>query len=410
MEPEPTGTETDPTVPTTTPTVPVDPPEPVNNDEVYDPDVVQVFELELPPEAIEALSQRTQFDDPANDIYVHGTLTYGDVVLQDVGVRFKGEGSFRPLDEKSAWKLKLDEFVPDQNLLGLKRLTFNNMVEDPSFLAERMAFHVYRALNLPAPRCNSAVLTVNGENYGIYANIEAEDKTFLRRWFADDGANLYEEGQSDFVSGAETSFDLQTNETANDRSDLIALIAAVESVGDGAAWSELDAVLDTEHFLRFTAAEAAVNQWDMYAYTRFYPNNFRIYSDPSAGFTFLPWGMDLSMKPFRDSGKPHIRIYELARSGDFDGGQIIAGLIYQHCLQDSVCIETFSAAVSEVADVYESLNMEALAEQYYEQIRPHVEADPRKEYSMQQFEAGYEALLSTVRERPDAMRTDVAER
>jgi hypothetical protein len=64
-------------------------------------------------------------------------------------------------------------------------------------------------------------LYVNGQAYGLYANVEAEDKTFLRRWFTSDDGNLYEEGQTDFVSGAEQTFDLETNETANDRSDLI---------------------------------------------------------------------------------------------------------------------------------------------------------------------------------------------
>jgi spore coat protein CotH len=372
--------------------------------------VVQTFELELPEESLQALRERTRFDDPANEVYVQGTLRHGDTVLESVGVRFKGEGSFRPLDGKSAWKIKLDEFVPEQHLGGLKRLTFNNMVEDPSFLAERLAYHVYRALDLPAPRCNAALVLVNGESYGLYANIEAEDKPFLRRWFDEDGGNLYEEGQSDFVPGAETTFSLQTNEEANDRSDLVALIDAAESVASGASWSDLDGVLNTDHFLRFTAAEAAVNQWDMYAYTRFYPNNFRLYADPALGLTFLPWGMDMSMKPFRDSGKPHVRIFELARQGDYDGGQVIAGRIYRLCLEDPVCIEEYSAAVSDVADAYEALDLEALAQRYYEQILPLVEDDPRKEYSMQDFETGYQSLLSTIRERPEAMRADLAER
>ena len=100
------------------------------------------------------------------------------------------------------------------------RLTLNNMVEDPSFLAERLAFHFFRAAELPAPRCNHALVYVNGTFFGLYANVEAEDKPFLRRWFGSDAGNLYEEGQVDFEPGTETAFDLETNETANDRSDL----------------------------------------------------------------------------------------------------------------------------------------------------------------------------------------------
>src|SRR5262249_13624676 len=151
-------------------------------------------------------------------------------------------------------------------------LTLNNMVEDPSFLAERLAYDVFRSLGLPAPRCNSALVYVNGQFYGVYANVEAVDKPFLRRWFPDDGGNLYEEGQRDFVAGAEGAFDLETNETANDRSDLRGLIDALARASGENLLSALAPHLDVPRYLQFTAAEAAVNQWDMYAYTVFYPN------------------------------------------------------------------------------------------------------------------------------------------
>ena len=109
------------------------------------------------------------------------------------------------------------------------------LVDDPAvareLAREPIAGH-HELAGLPAPRCNSALVYVNGEFYGVYANVEAEDKTFLSRWFASNDGNLYEEGQVDFVPGAEVEFDLETNETANDRTDLMQLIAAVDSASD----------------------------------------------------------------------------------------------------------------------------------------------------------------------------------
>src|SRR5688572_12368464 len=69
---------------------------------LFDPGVVPTFEIELDAAAIEALDA-----DP--DTYARGTLRYGDVVLTDVGVRLKGEYTFRPLGQKASFKLKLDE-------------------------------------------------------------------------------------------------------------------------------------------------------------------------------------------------------------------------------------------------------------------------------------------------------------
>jgi hypothetical protein len=369
--------------------------------EIYDEATLPRFDITLPESSIAALRADSE-------TYVAADLRYGDELVSNIGIRIKGEGSFRTLDEKTAFKLKLDELVPMQTFRGLRRMTFNNMVEDPSFLAERLAYAVFRAADLPAPRCNSALIYVNDQFYGVYANVEAEDKTFLRRWFADEDGNLYEEGQEDFTPGAELAFDLETNELENDRSDLRAMIEAFQSATPASFLSAMSAVLDTEHFLRFTAAEALVNQWDMYGYTVFYPNNFRLYHDPtSSKFVFLPWGMDMSMKPYRDSGKPHIAIYELARRYDSPRGQVTAGLMLQRCLESEPCTAEYTAAVRELLVIYEDADLEAKAAAYYEQIKPHVALDERREYSDEQFEAGYDALVTTIRTRGDAIRADI---
>ncbi|MDQ2642435.1 MAG: CotH kinase family protein [Myxococcota bacterium] len=342
------------------------------------------------------------------EVYVEGALGYGTETVARIGVRIKGEGSRRTLRQKAAFKLKFDEFVDRQSFRGLRRMTLNNLVEDPSFLAERLSYRVFRAAGLPAPRCNNALLYVNGEYWGVYANVEAEDKTFLRRWFNDDSGNLYEEGQTDFVPGAEALFDLETNETRNDRSDLAGLIAAFQDAEPETFLEDLGTALDTEHFLRFTAAELLVNQWDMYAYTMFYPNNFRLYSDPESGrFVFLPWGMDMSMKPFRDSGRKHLHPFEIARQGDRRNTQVSAGLMFQRCLESEDCKGRYAEAVLELVEVYENADLEAAAERHYEQIRAHVESDPRSEYEPEEFEQGYAALLSTIRERAAAVRANL---
>ncbi|MFZ5890516.1 MAG: CotH kinase family protein [Myxococcota bacterium] len=376
--------------------------------ELYAPERLPRFDIELPAESVAALDALTSWADPKTDEYVPATLRYGDEVIENVGLRIKGESSFRKLDKKSAFKIKFDAFVPKQSFRGLRRLTLNNMSEDPSFMAERLAYELFRAANLPAPRANNALVYVNGEFYGVYANIEAEDKTFLARWFESNDGNLYEEGGKDFVPGAETAFDLETNETLNDRSGLVALIAGVQSADATNFSQSVGEKLRLSHFLRFTAAEAAVNQWDMYAYTMFFPNNFRIYEDPVDGrFVFLPWGMDMAMKPFRDSGRPHIPVFGIARQGDRDNGKITAGLVFRKCLENAECKSAYAQAVAEMADIYEQADLSQRAGAYYAQIREHVYLDPRKEYTNAAFESAYQSVLTTIEERPEKLRADL---
>jgi hypothetical protein len=370
--------------------------------ELFDEEALPRFEITLSESSIAMLRAD-------GESYVRGELRYGGETVSNIGVRIKGSATRRTLDEKPAFKLKLDEYVPDQSFRGLRRLTLNNLVEDPSFIAERLAYALFRAAGLPAPRCNNALVFVNGEPYGVYANVESEDKTFLRRWFADEDGNLYEVGGSDFVAGAESSFELETNETQNDRSDLRALIAALANTSAGSFLADMEPVLDLPHFLRFTAAEAAVNQWDMYAYTAFYPNNFRLYRDPGTQrFVLLPWGMDLSMKPFLETGRPHIAIYELARERDQPDGPVTAGLLFQRCLESETCRAQYSDAVREIVAVYDSLELESKAQRYHAQIAEHVLVDPRAPYDAEQHEAAYQKVLATIRERPGAIRAELA--
>jgi hypothetical protein len=374
--------------------------------ELYDPDTLPRFDIELSDASISALNA-----DP--DTYVTGTLRYQGESITNIGIRIKGEATKRSLDKKAAFKIKFDEFVSQQQFHGLRRLTLNNLVEDPSFLAERLAFHMFRAAKLPAPRANSALVYVNGEYFGVYANVETEDKTFLRRWFTSDAGNLYEEGESDFEFGHEMYFDLETNEEKNDRSDLTRLFRALIDAQPATYLQDIDRSLDTEHFLRFTAMEAAVDQWDMYAYTLFYPNNFRLYDDPSTGkFVFLPWGMDLSLKPFLYTGRPHISIFELSWYEDNPdhnaaNAHVSNGLIFKACLESASCKARYASVVREIATLFDQQKLDTLAEKYYAQIKSHVYEETRKEVTNEEFENAYQSLLTTIRTRTAAIRKDL---
>jgi hypothetical protein len=257
------------------------------------------------------------------------------------------------------------------------------------------------------PWANSAVLYVNGQYYGLYVNVESIDKAFLRRWFASDAGNLYEEGQQDFLPGKETTFELETNEMANDRSDLRALIAALGAARPDTLLADLAPALDVEHFLKFTAVEGLVNQWDMYGYTRFYPNNFHLYSDPQRKFVFLPWGLDMTWKPFHD-GAPHLPMLGIGHRAN-DARQVVtAGVVFQRCLASVPCRTRYLAIVREMVTLMEGAKLDAQAAAYREQVRPHQRMDQRKFHSDAQCEASYQTVVRTIRDRPARVRQDLA--
>lgn len=158
-----------------------------------------------------------------------------------------------------------------------------------------------------------------------------------------------------------------------------------------------------------------MNQWDMYSYTVFWANYFRLYRDPtSSKFHFIPWGHDLSMKPYRDSGKPYVRLFELSRQYDALDRKVSAGLLFRRCLESAPCIEAYRRAVEDVIVIYESLDLEARATAYYDQVKPYVYEDQRKRVccgpsslSNRDFEAAVASVMETIRGRVAALRDDL---
>jgi hypothetical protein len=211
-------------------------------------------------------------------------LTEGDQAFKDVGIRLKGHGSFRPVNEKPGLTVKFNRFNPDQKYRGLTKLQFNNTVHDPSYLREAVATQMFQEAGVPAPRVTHARLTLNGRDLGLYVVVEAANKVFLRRHFKDASGNLYEgflqdvDGQPEQDSGTNTS-----------RADLKALALAASEPHPERRLQAVGRFVDVDRFLTFVAMETLTARWDGYARNM---ANYRLYHDPRTDrMVFIPHGM-----------------------------------------------------------------------------------------------------------------------
>jgi hypothetical protein len=232
--------------------------------------------------------------------YVVANVTVEGERVEQVGVRKKGFlGSLD--DVKPSLKIKFDEYVANQHLSGLTRLTLNNGKQDPSYLDQCLGFQLFAQAGVPAPRCNFAEVSINGESLGIYVNVESVKKPFLGRHFDNIDGNLYEGTLSDFRDGWTATFERKTNKSnppgSEDTSDIDAVVDAL-ALGDAAMLAEIEQLIDVEEFFSFWAVETMVSHWDGYAGNN---NNFFLYGDPTTGkFAFMPWGVD---QLFGDGGE-----------------------------------------------------------------------------------------------------------
>lgn len=352
---------------------------------LFDPGSVVEIDLGLSPGEMDAL----ELD---RDEYQPGTfqLRLGGEVqgppLGDVGIRLKGGiGSKRPLSAKTGFKIKFNEYAKKQTLFGLKRLTLNNMVQDPSMLHETLTYELFGALGLPASRTGYAFVRLNGEIYGVYLNIETLDSISLSRWF-DSTGHLYEADTPgvDLAPGRAGDFEVDEgdDEEIGDLENLIAAASADE--GD---WSDgMAGVADLTQMTRMWAIERYVGHWDGYAGGAggLRPNNYYVHSDAAGLFSMLPWGADQTWG---------------ARL-EFD--EQAGGRLFNSCLADESCKALYVDALREVQSTVGGLDLDARVTELADLLAPcqTLEAEPRREYTGSQIEQGVGALRAFIAERP----------
>lgn len=326
---------------------------------LFDPTQVISLALELPEASIAAL-----WDQP--DVYTAGMFSMTSGSFQQgpmpIGVRLKGgSGSLQTLDGKPALKLKFNFSEPDQRLMGLKKLSLNNMVQDPSMIREVLSFQVFRAFDIPSPRTGYATLTINGEPYGVYLVLEAYDDVSLSMYFAT-LKHLYE-GDSgiDVIPSQVGLFDVDEGSESN-TTDLSMFAIVASSTADADWVTAIQEVADLPALLRMWAVEHQIGHSDGYSITI---NNYYLHSSSAKVFTMLPSGTD---QAFVDAVDYHEGVASL----------------FTRCVAIPECLSSYHMALSELLPVLDSVDLSSTAQLLSEGLAPWIAVDPRMPYTVEE--------------------------
>jgi hypothetical protein len=355
---------------------------------MYSRNTVVVIDLTLPQASIEALEGDSEEYQPGTFslAFTNGSPAGAGPATtpMEIGIRLKGGGSFRTLAAKAAFKLKLN-YVKGRKFLGLKKMTLNNMVQDPSMIHEVLSYEVFRAAEVPAPRTGYAYVRLNGEDYGLYLNVETVDDVALERWFGplDDPQHLYEGAYgTDVTPGGAGAFEVDEGDQ-DDRADLEALIAAVAATGSPLS-ERVGGLADLEEMTRMWAVERYIGHWDGYGGRGgpLFPNNFYFFSSATGEFQMLPWGTDLTW---------HERL-------EFDGE---AGILFDQCMADPACRELYRNALIEVGETVEGLDLDSVVIETVALLEPWQQlAAPREEHGPDAIDAVVDEVREFVADRP----------
>ncbi len=340
---------------------------------LYEEGVIHDFQIEMTPEAMDALDR--------NGPDVHARLTYGGVSW-DVGLKLKGSSTYQNLDGKPSIKIDMEQWVPDQSLLGVRRLTLNSMIFDPTMLREHASYRLHEAAGVAASRHGWARVSINGVPYGLYGIVETLDEQWLRRMFPGDSeGNLYDSKftSADLSGGAVDNFELKEGDPLTAHADLYALVDAIDG---GDIMGVLDTRFDRESVLGMWAVDLVSGNWDGYSRNT---NNYLLYHATVADrWYFVPWGQDTA---FRGGGSLYMGV---------------RGRLVTACLGDGACKEALEARVLDVLDAWRAIDLVGYIRAASADIAAACAADPRKSK-----DCDPEDILERLTDRPDEVAPDL---
>lgn len=353
---------------------------------MYSPREVADVVLQLDPAAIASIEA-----EPKEWVAATFAMTgSGGEAFGPVNAEFKlkGNASFRPLAGKAAFKLK---FKSGGRPWGLKRMTLNNMVQDPSKVRETMAYEVFRAIGVPAPRTGYAEVEINGSGYGLYLNLEVMTEDALGRWFPST-QHLYEGEDVDLLPGSALEFEVDEGDQ-DDRSDLAALIAAANDPAP--SWfTDLAAVADVDEMVRMWAGEVFLQHWDGYVANA---NNYYLHSDGGGVFSWLPSGTDQALA---DGRTEYFLIDDSIHLNE-------RGPLVRRCLLDEACRALYAGALQQARAAAIALDVPHGSMDLFDFLRPHIAADPRLEHSVDDARISAARIGDVVRSQSQRLDEDL---
>lgn len=269
------------------------------SDAVYDRASVSRIDITIDPDSL-----RWVFDNPLSDREVPADFrfTRGALVETVPNVGFRLRGNTSRAAQKKSFKVSFNTFVSGRAWRGLEKLNVNGEHNDPTASRTVLGWGVFAAGGGVAARAAHTTLVINGAYYGLYANVEHLDETFLaRRFGTEDGALFKCLFPADLAYRGPTGASYQHSEngrpvyeltqgTAADYDALAAFITTLNQTPTAAFPAAIERAFDVNGFLRTLAAEVVTGSWDDYWFNK---NNFYLRIDPvTRRVTFVPYDID----------------------------------------------------------------------------------------------------------------------
>lgn len=226
----------------------------------------------------------------------------GNIFLDSVGVRYKGNSTFAIAQDLNNPKLPLNidinEYIADQHIMNYKKVKLANSLFDPTFCKEISAYNIYKRY-LPSPEANFMNVHIQGQLLGCYVNTQSVDRTFLYQHFSENDGVFFKcdpiqqfgqpgpSGNSDLSwKGTDTTsyYNHYNLKSEHGWEELMNLIYTLNF-----NLSEIDSILNVDRVLWAFAVNSVVTNLD--TYNGLYQHNYYLYQTKDGLFQMIPWDL-----------------------------------------------------------------------------------------------------------------------
>lgn len=344
---------------------------------LYDPTVVHTFALTVSSSATASLA-----GDPSE--YVVADLAVDGTVMNNVGLKMRGESSEQRWDGKPSFKIDLRAFDNCEPYASVEHLLLNNGFDDPTQAKEMISGSVMSTLGVVVPYTTFATVTVNGDLFGLYTNVEAVEAGFIgHHWGTTDGV-LWEGGDDADFSGR--GQDAWNDVGGGGETAAIEAVTAVVATSGEDFYAQADALVDMEQLLTEWGALAAVGHLGAFPYAT---KDIYLYQPSADGrFEFVPWGLDEGWDP----------------AFGWNYAESALGL---RCVYDPTCAEALRVHIDAALTASEDADVGGVATAAFALSQVAMQADPRRGTTTTEVAAARSALSTSIATWPAVVRAQL---
>ncbi|GGG59131.1 CotH kinase family protein [Bizionia arctica] len=281
----------------------------------YDAETVQTIEIVFAESNWDALLDAEKAGD--NNYTEAVSVTINGTTFNQVGVKYKGNSSYNANQTKNPFHIELDTYV-DQNYGGYTDIKLSNVIFDPSFVREAVAYNIVRNY-MDAPQANYANIYVNGTLIGLYTNVESISKKFVNNHFGSnenaffscsppDGAGPQSTNLPNlsYLGTSSSSYDDAYEIKSDDDDDPTVaeahwddLITLTNTLNNNV--TDIETVLDVDRAIWMLAFDNVMVNLD--SYIGQFKQNYYLYKDDSDRFNAVVWDLNMSFGTFSQTGE-----------------------------------------------------------------------------------------------------------